>query len=570
MRRIACAHRLAPLARRTARSAIPTRVTFMKVSLTSFGLPRDGVESEDSFAVKAWDETVIAVLADGTGGARRGKEASARIVESLISNYAARPVAWSPEKALTEFTRLINRTLHHESLAQDRSPEMISTLSVAVIEGNRLYGLNVGDSRVYLARDGGISRLSEDHVDGDMKHVLQRAIGLEPEVAPHCFERELSDGDVAFLCSDGISNVLTDDDLGTRLAKHSAARAIVQHARSVATDEMLDDMSAIVIDIAETGKLRAVSQLPLLIPDTLRKGEVIDGYELVRPFQHSDRVWLATKDGQRWTMKFAPLEARGNEAVLNQFVKETWNATRLRAEFFVESFAPERATARYYVMEFVEAPSLKMLLASRRLAVDEAVELGRFLLAASAHLLRLDLVHGDIKPENILVISDYDRLRFKLIDLGSATEIFSITTRAGTASYLAPERFHNAPISERTEIFAIGATLYQALTGAFPYGEIERFQTPVFHAAKAPARLNPNLPPWLESLILRAVAVDPERRYCHYSEVAFDLANPAKVEPFFQTETALYERDPLLFYKTGFFILLAITLYLLVKLLSHT
>jgi serine/threonine protein phosphatase PrpC len=527
------------------------------------------VESKDSFAVKAWDETVIAVLADGVGAARRGKEASSRIVESLISNYVARPASWSPERALREFTRLINRTLHHESLVRDNSPEMISTLSVAVIEGNRLYGLNVGDSRVYLARDGQLSRLSEDHVDADMKHVLRRAIGLESEVAPHWFERELADGDVALLCSDGVSNVLSDDDLVARLVKHNAARAIVQHARSVATDEMLDDMSAIVIDIAETGKLRAVSQLPLLIPDMLRKGEVIDGYELVRPFQHSDRVWLATKDGQRWTMKFAPLEARDNEAVLHLFVKESWNATRLHAEFFVEASAPEKATARYYVMEFVEAPSLNMLLGSRRLAVDEAVELGRFLIAASAYLLRLDLVHGDIKPENILVVSDYDRLRFKLIDLGSATEVFSTTTRAGTASYLAPERFAQAPISERTEIFAIGVTLYRALTGLFPYGEIERFQTPVFGHAKAPARLNPNLPPWLESLILRAIAVDPERRYRHYSEVAFDLANPARVEPFFQTETALLARDPLLFYKTGFFILLVISIGLLVKLLNQ-
>ena len=541
----------------------------LKVSLTSFGLPGDGAESKDSFAVKSWDETVIAVLADGAGAARRGKEASSRIVESLIGNYAARPVSWSPERALAEFTRLINRTLHHESLLRDHSPEMISTLCVAVIEGNRLYGLNVGDSRVYLARGGELFLLSEDHVDAAMKHVLRRAIGLEPEVAPHYFARELADGDVAFLCSDGVSNVLGDDDLGARLANHNAARAIVQHARSVAADGMLDDMSAIVIDIAEIGKLQAVSQFPLLIPETLRKGDVIDGYELIRPFQHSDRVWLATRDGQRWTMKFAPVEARDNEAVLHLFVKETWNATRLHGEFFVEASAPANATARYYVMEFVEAPSLKMLLASRRLAVDEAVELGRFLIAASAHLLRLDLVHGDIKPENILVVTDYARLRFKLIDLGSATEIFSITTRAGTASYLAPERFTNAPISEGTEIFAIGVTLYLALTGAFPYGEIERFQTPVFGQAKAPARLNPNLPPWLESLILRAIAVDPERRYRHYSEVAFDLANPAKVEPFFQTDTALFERDPLLFYKAGFFILLAITIGLLFKLLWH-
>lgn len=540
----------------------------MKVNLTSYGLPRDGEASEDAFAVKAWGETVIAVLADGTGAARRGREASARIVESLVSNYAARPESWSPQKALAEFTRLINRTLHHESLLRHDSPEMVSTLSVAVIEGDRLYGLNVGDSRIYLSHGGQLARLSEDHVDGEMKHVLRRAIGLAPEVEPHCFERELSDGDIAFLCSDGVSNVLDDADLAARLAQRSAARAIVQHARSVARAEQLDDMSAIVIDIAETGKLRAVSQLPLHIPEALQKGDVIDGYELLRPFQYSDRVWLATKDGQRWTLKFAPLEARESEAVLQLFIKETWNATRLQADYFVEAVVPEKRSAHYYVMEFVEAPSLRSILKARPLSVDEAVALGKFLVEASQHLLRFDLVHGDIKPENVLVVTGYDRLSFKLVDLGSATEIFSITSRAGTASYLAPERFHNAPISERTEIFAIGVTLYEVLTRTFPFGEIERFQTPAFTRAKAPARLNPNIPPWLESLILRALAVDAERRYRHYSEVAFDLANPARVEPFFQqVDGARF--SALRFYQAGFFTLLAITLYLLAKLLHH-
>ena len=123
-------------------------------------------------------------------------------------------------------------------------------------------------------------------------------------------------------------------------------------------------MSAIVLDIEETGKLKAVSAQPLEIPTTLTKGDVIDGFTLVRPFQHSDRAWLATRDGQRFTLKFAPLEARDNEAVLNQFVKETWNATRLQAGFFPRAFVPEKNTTRCYAMEFIEAPSLKALLRS--------------------------------------------------------------------------------------------------------------------------------------------------------------------------------------------------------------
>ena len=544
----------------------------MKVNLTSYGLAKsDRAESDDAFAVKAWDETVIAVLADGAGAARDAREAATRIVKSLMANYAVRPASWTPQRALAEFTKIINHTLHHESLVKHSAPEMISTLSVAVIEGNRLFGLNVGDSRVYLSRGGQLSQLSHDHVINHrtFSHVLQRAIGLAPSVEPHCFETELRDGDIAFLCSDGVSNVLSDDVLSKQLAHRTAARAFVQHSRELATEETLDDASAIVIDIVRAGMLRAVSQLPLRIPDTLRKGEVIDGYELVRPFQHSDRVWLATKDDQRWTLKFAPLEARNDEEILARFIKEEWNAQRAAEtapEPFVAAFTPERATVRYYVQEFVEAPSLKSVLKARALGPDEAVALGRMLCKASQHLIALDLVHGDLKPENVLVISDYAKLRFKLIDFGSAAEIFSVTSRAGTASYLAPERFQGEPISERTEIFSIGVTLYEALTRTFPFGEIERFQTPVFHPPKRPGALNPNIPPWLDHVILRAISIEPARRYRHFSELAFDLEQPERVEPFFQKGASLIERDPLVFYRTSFWLLLAACLVLILKL----
>ena len=340
-------------------------------------------------------------------------------------------------------------------------------------------------------------------------------------------------------------------------------------ARGNANSETLDDMSAIVLDIARTGKLKSMSERDLIIPIVLNKGDVIDGYELLRSFQDSDRVWLAEKDGIRVVLKFAPVEAIDSEPHLNAFIRETWNATRLDAECFVRSHEPAGQMARYYVMEFMDAPSLASVLHSRKLSVDSAIALGQFLAEVGQRMLRHDLVHGDIKPENILCIGDYAKLTFKIVDLGSAAEIFSVNSRAGTASYLAPERFHEAPLSERTEIFSIGVTLYQSLTGALPYGSIERFQTPVFNAPRRPSRINANIPAWLDAVVLRAIARDPQRRYQHYSELAFDLANPRKVEPFFERDTPLMARNPLRFYKTGFFLLLGVSLWLLLKLLSR-
>lgn len=542
----------------------------MKVNTTSFGISRSETrESQDAFAAKAWGETIIAVVADGTGGARDGKEAAARIVQSLVNNYEARPKTWPPIKSLAEFTKLINRTLYQESLSRYDRPEMVSTVAVAVIEGNTLYGLNVGDSRVYLSRDGTLKQLSHDHVEeGEtMRHVLSRAVGLHVDVEPHCFVHDIADGDLVLLCSDGVSNQFNAQELGAQLRESATARTLLYTARERATPETMDDMSAVVIDVAEAGMLKAVSALPLVIPETLHKGDEVDGFTLVKPFQHGDRVWLATRNERRYMLKFAPLEARDSEAVLNLFVKETWNATRLQGDFFVKSFVPEHGQTRCYAMEFIDAPSLKTLLRSRRLGVDEAIALGRFLLNASQHLLHYDLVHGDIKPENLLVSTNFDQMEFKLVDLGSVTEIFSTTSRAGTASYLAPERFHEAPISERTEIYAIGATLFEALTGTLPYGEIERFQTPNFGMAKIPSRLNPNIPHWLESVLLRAVEPDPAKRYQNYSELLFELEHPEQVMPYHPKVASL--EKTLLFYKIAFYVTLVFAGFLLFWIVFH-
>lgn len=539
----------------------------MKVITTSYGLPRtEGDTSSDAFAVRVWDETVIAVLCDGAGTGTPAREAANRAVASLVENYGARPRSWNPARALTEFARLLNRSLYQESQARFEQSEMVTTLAAAVVEGNRLYGLNLGDSRVCVWRNEQLTQLSEDHVDTLQKNMLTRALGLEEEIQPHVFQHDLEDGDMALLCSDGLSNHLNENELAVSLQQRCSARSLVLNARSKATQESLDDISAVVLDIQQTGQLRIMNERELLIPATLKKGDKVDGFELLRSFHGTDRVWLAEKDGLRVVLKFAPVEAADSEAHLAAFTRETWNATRAHSEHFVRAHEPYGQTARYYVMQFVDAPSLHAVLRERLLSVDSAVALGRFLAEAAQTLLRLDLAHGDIKPENILCAGDYARLTFKLVDLGSAVQIFSESSRAGTASYLAPERFHGSPISERTEIFAMGVLLYQALTGKLPYGSIERFQTPAFSPARALSQLNPNVPPWLETVVRRAIALRPERRYQHYSELLHDLSNPARVLPFFEEFTPLLERNPLTFYRTGFFILLVITLLLLLKL----
>jgi len=220
-------------------------------------------------------------------------------------------------------------------------------------------------------------------------------------------------------------------------------------------------------------------------------------------------------------------------------------------------------------MEYIEAPTLREVLQKGYLPVEDAIELTRCLLRAEQLLVSFDHVHGDIKPDNILVLRTADSCSFRLLDLGSAVEVFSINSRAGTPSYLAPERFHGAAISERTEVYAIGATLYEALTGLCPYGEIERFQTPRFVTPpKLASGINPSVPPWLNSLIQRSLSIDINARYQALSEMAFELEHPEKVQPFHQTDAPLFERNPVLVYKIACALLLASNLFLLHKLFT--
>lgn len=529
----------------------------MKVHCTTHGTPRDpGHASEDAFRVQQRDGLLIAALADGLGAARQGRVAAQRAVDMMTDYFIGRPRAWSARRALTEFAAQINRVFFQESQLFHGAPELLCTLSAVAIEGGMLYGLNVGDSPIMLSRRGALLPLSENHVreESGMEHVLTKAVGAVSSLEPHVFETPLENGDVIVLCSDGVSTPLAAARLSDLFLRPPSALTLVTAATQIATDreELRDDASAIVIEVLERGWSTTVGDRPIEVADALKAGTTFDEFRLVRPLQSGDRVWLAQKaDGTKHVLKFPPLEARQEEMRRDAFIREAWQASRVDSDDFVRAAIPSSGTLRYYTMEFVEAPTLHDALATTALAVEDTIILGRFLLRAGQALLRHEIAHGDIKPENILTERGAPGgTRFKLLDLGSAAEIFSVTTRAGTASYLAPERFQGAALSERTEIFAIGVTLYRALTRSFPYGEIERFQTPRFDTTpKRVTRLNASVPPWLEAIIMRAIAPEPDSRYQHFSEMAYDLEHPQSVEPFYRKDAPLLERNPLLFYK---------------------
>ena len=537
------------------------------IKTSAFSLAkRKELTGDDFYEVKQFEDITIAVLCDGVGSAQEGAMAAKKVTQHIINNFKNIPRVWSVEKAVKEFIKSINSILYAQSIHEYERAEYVTTVTVCIIKGNRLYGANVGDSRIYLLRENKLNQLSYDHNEEGMPNVLSNAVGISPELEIYYFENNIEKDDKILMCSDGLYSLMSSDTLLKNIP--NGAYHIVKKASSLAEENLPDDTTAVILEVLQTDPVELLKNLNLKIPEKLKRGDIIDGYELTLSLIQNDRTWVCKKNNQEYVIKFAPYEAVENQEILDLYVKEAWNAKRLKAGFFPKSFIPKHRTARYYLMTKLDGINLKQYLKKRNLSVDEAINLTRTLISMEEYLLKFNLVHGDIKPENIIVIQRDGKKIFKIIDFGSITEIFSITSKAGTPSYLAPERFIGGTINEKTEIFSIGVTIYQALTGTYPYGEIEPFQNPTFKAPKKLHKLNNAIPSWLESLILRAISTDEDLRYSNYSYMKFELENPQKVKPFFDKKTPLLNRDPLIFYKFGFYTLLLINFTLLIQILK--
>ncbi|NQY25176.1 MAG: protein phosphatase 2C domain-containing protein [Campylobacteraceae bacterium] len=538
------------------------------ISNSSFSLAKGkNLLSDDFSDIQSFDNLNIAIMCDGVGSAKEGRQAAQKTCQYLMDSFKSRPKAWSIEKCLKTFINNINNILYSSSMQDYQRVEMITTLAIVVIHGNRLYGANIGDTRIYLLRENILTQLSSDHVMNEKGYedVLTLAVGMEEQSDLYYFENTLEKEDKILLCTDGLYKGLSEEELIKQLA--FGAYSLVKKASAKVDDLLEDDCSALILNINKKDELAQLKSLNLKIASKLSVNDVIDDYTLVKSLIQDERTWICKKENVEYIIKFPPLNAEQNPQEFDTFIKEIWNAKRLEGDFFPKTYLPVNRTYRYYLMDKIEGKDLKEHLKNSVLSIEETIELTKVLLKMSQYLLNNDLVHADIKPENIMITQINNTKSFKIIDFGSITEIYSLQTNAGTPSYIAPERFHGAALNESTEIYSIGVTLYEALCNKYPYGEVEAFSSPSFNSLKRPKNFNKNIPVWFESFLLHCLCKDANNRYSSYSHVLFELKNPEKVIPYFDKNTPFLEKDPVKFYKIGFYTLLLINFIFLINIL---
>jgi serine/threonine protein kinase len=530
------------------------------IELSAFSLAKGKkLIGDDFYGYKLHDDLTIAIVCDGVGNAIKGREAAKSTVNYLINSLKNSPKSWDMQKNILYFIDNINQTLYQQSISEYEKVEFVTTLALVVIKGNRLYGANVGDSKIYLLRENKLLQLSVNHsLKDENSHILTAAIGLQKSVTPYYFENNLQIGDKIMLCSDGVYNELTKKELIEALSIN--ASYTVKKVSKKYNDNLPDDATAIVLKINNIDEKIQLKNKNLIIKQNYKKGEVIDGYKLIKPLALHKRIWKCSKKGQFYVIKFAPKEAIEDEKSLDLFIQEIWHAKNIKAGFFVKAVVPNNRTHRYYIMQYIKGLNLEEKIKKKPISIDDSIELAKFLLNSAQFLISKNLVHADIKPQNIMIYKNrFNKKSFKLIDYGSITQNFSLINKAGTASYIAPERFNADPISEQSEIFAIGTVLYEVLTSKLPYGNIEPFQTPNFKTPKPPSKYNPKIPKWLDSIILKAIEVDTNKRYEHYSQMLYDINNPHKVLPYLNSED-FYEKNKTLVCKVAIVLSLLLNL----------
>ena len=191
----------------------------------------------------------------------------------------------------------------------------------------------------------------------------------------------------------------------------------------------------------------------------------------------------------------------------------------------------------YIVTEKIQGGSFLSVFQTAPLPLSDVIEIAARMVDAVADLHRQHVIHLDLKPENFLqrttgemVLVDYGLSRHdQLPDL--LAEEFTIPM--GTFPFIAPEQYLRCRDDLRSDLFALGAMLYALATGRNPWGTPETLRgvrKRLWRDPEPPRAIRPEIPEWLQEIILRALMVDPMQRYQTAAQMAFDLGHPAQVK----------------------------------------
>ena len=510
----------------------------------------------------------IAAIADGVSAGGGGRMAAQTSVMALVEDFFAAPPTWDTTVVLDRIISAQNGWLASHN--RRNASAAMSTLTALVLRGQSWTLAHVGDTRAYLLRGSECRALTQDHCldHPDLRSRLTRAMGQDDAVRVDYLQGELHPGDSFVLLSDGVHGRLPQAQIVALAAQGSAQQASQALVQSAVTAGTQDNATALVVRVRGLAASRLEDALQrsrhLPVPPRLKVGDVIDAC-VVTALVADTGVHLLYQVRDSATRELKALKtlhpARASDPQERAMLAhEAWLSARVsermgvRAdEGFVRIHEVREASAFYLLYDWHSGRTLEQLLSQQKaqhgtqgMAVADVLVWGLSAARALGRLHRLGVVHRDVKPGN-LHLGDDGQLR--LLDLGVAISghepVEQRDLHAGTPSYMNPELWDDVPVDAQTDLFALGATLYQLLTGHLPYGEIEPYQKLAFRRdPKPPSRLRPVVPIWLDHVVLKAVAREKTQRFETAEELMLALQRGASRPLSAQAASSLVARDP--------------------------
>ncbi len=257
----------------------------------------------------------------------------------------------------------------------------------------------------------------------------------------------------------------------------------------------------------------------------------------------SGTVYLAedVKLGRPVALKVLRPDGTAQNTTVRRFFLEGQSLAKLRHPGIVQVFEIGEIGETYFIaMEYIPGETLERLALRGRLGLKETAALLADVCDAVAHAHGAGIVHRDIKPQNIMVEAAGSERRIRVMDFGLAHDVLARTRLTatgaviGTPVYMAPEQVSGSPVDERTDIYGLGAVLYELITGRAPFSgrnTYELYEAIVEQDVIPPRRLNPRIPADLELVCLTALHKVPAFRYATAAQMATDLRRWIKGEP---------------------------------------
>jgi protein phosphatase len=216
----------------------------------------------------AFARAPVFVVADGMGGAQAGEVASRLAIEAFQREL---PESGTPEQRLADCVRAANRTIHEMSRSEHERAGMGTTLTAAYLDDADLAIAHVGDSRAYLFRDQTLTRLTQDHslveelvrrgklteeqaAEHPQRSIITRALGPEPDVEVDTWTYPVRAGDVLLLCSDGLTSMITEEQITQILGSASSLERAAQDLIAAANEAGgRDNITVILFSLEEVG-----------------------------------------------------------------------------------------------------------------------------------------------------------------------------------------------------------------------------------------------------------------------------------------------------------------------------